>query len=181
MSLRRSHRYDRGPVEEGALGVFGDLQCGQLQKVFVDLIDLGQGHHAVGDAEKIQNAQVLLRLRLPALGRGHDEDAAVDRAHPGQHVAQESDVSWHVDQRHRAIRREGQAGEAEVDGESPLLLLGPTIGVGAGECPHQGGLAMVDMARRRQNRHGLPSAAASAETTHSSSASSIVRRSTIVP
>ena len=50
------------------------------------------------------------------------------------------------------------SGEAEVDGESPLLLLGEPVGVGAGEGPDQGRLAVVDVTGRGDDvgRHRGP-------------------------
>ncbi len=59
---------------------------------------VGDGHHRHTDAQQLEDAQVLLGLRLPALGGGHDEQGAVDRAHPGEHVADEADVAGDVDQ-----------------------------------------------------------------------------------
>ncbi len=53
----------------------------------------------------------------------------------------------------------GQArpGVAEVEGESAAVLLGPAVGVGAGERTHERRLAVVDVAGRGDDPHGLPS------------------------
>ena len=60
----------------------------------------------MADAEQLEDAQVLLALRLPALGRGDDEQAGVDAADTGEHVAQEPHVARHVDEADRR-RRDG--------------------------------------------------------------------------
>ena len=87
---------------------------------------------------------MLLGLGLPALGGVDDEQAGHDPAHAGQHVAEEADVAGHVDERDdEAV--DLRVGEAEVDGQAPGLLLGPAVGVGAGQGLDQGRLAVVDV------------------------------------
>ena len=102
-------------------------------QLVVDEVGLGQRDDAVADAEQLEDAQVLLALGLPALGGGDDEQAGVDAAHAGQHVAEEADVAGHVDEADRLARREHGVGEAEVDGEAAPLLLLEAVRVGAGE------------------------------------------------
>ena len=58
------------------------------------------------DADQLEDAQVLLALRLPALGGGDDEQAGVDAADAGEHVAQEPDVAGDVDEADRLARRQ---------------------------------------------------------------------------
>ena len=79
----------------------GDLQRGELDELVVDQVDLRQRDDAVAHAEQLEDAQVLLALRLPPLGGGDDEQAGVDAADAGQHVAQEPDVAGHVDEADR--------------------------------------------------------------------------------
>ena len=72
----------------------GDLERGQLDEVgVVEDVDLRQGDDAVADADQLEDPQVLLALRLPPLGGGDDEQAGVDAADAGQHVAQEPHVA----------------------------------------------------------------------------------------
>ena len=135
-----------GPLQERARDHVGQLQAGQLPGLGVDQAHLGEGHQTVADAQQLEDAQVLLGLGLPALGGGHYEQARLHRTHPGQHVLEKPDVAGHVDEGELAAGRERGPGEAEVDGEPPLLLLGETVGVHPGEGQDQGGLAVVDMA-----------------------------------
>ena len=100
-TARRVYADDGCAVEERAGHLLLDLEAGQLDQVGVGRPDLRQGDEAVSHAQQFQNPQVLLGLRLPALGGGHHEQACIDRAHSGQHVLDEPDVSGHVDQRQR--------------------------------------------------------------------------------
>ena len=61
----------------------------------------------------------------------------------------------------RRARRQRRPGEAEVDGQPAAALLGPAVGLHAGERAHQRGLAVVDVTggrdhvhRRRHLQHG---------------------------
>ena len=147
-------RHDRRGLEERAGDVVGHVQRGQLEPLGVDEVGLRQGDDAVADAEQLEDAQVLLALRLPTLGGGDDEQAGVDRAHPGQHVAEETNVAGHVDEADRLARREHGVGEAEVDRQPPPLLLLEPVRVRAGEGQHQRGLAVVDVPGGGHHPHG---------------------------
>ena len=96
---RRSHRHHRGAGQERAGHPLGHLQHRQLDEVgVVEHVDLGHGDHAMADADELEDPQVLFALGLPALGPGHDEQAGVDAADAGQHVAQEPHVTRDVDE-----------------------------------------------------------------------------------
>ena len=91
-------RDDRGVVEERAGDVVARRRRLQLAPLVVDEVDLGERDDAVPQPEQLEDAQVLLALRLPALGGGDDEHAGVDAADTGEHVAQEPHVAGHVDE-----------------------------------------------------------------------------------
>ena len=139
-------RHDLGLRQERAGHPVGHLQRHQIGLVRIGQAGLGEGDHAGGHAEPIEDPQVLLALRLPPLGRGDDEQAAAHRPHPRQHVLEEADVAGHVDERDLATAGQGADREPEVDGEAALLLLGEAVGIGAGERLHEGRLAMIDVA-----------------------------------
>ena len=88
----------RRVLEECALDMLGNIQPGQLGKFGVDETNLAEHDHAVGDAQQVQDRQVLGRLRLPALWCRDDEQGGVHRPDSGQHVLHESDVPGHVDE-----------------------------------------------------------------------------------
>ena len=50
-------------------------------------------------------------------------------------------------------RGQGRPGVAEVDRHAATALLGPPVGLDAGERPHEGGLAVVDVAGGRDDVH----------------------------
>ena len=94
----RAHRHDRGIGQERSAESIADLQLLQLAPFVVDQIDLGEGDDPVADPDQLEDAQVLLALRLPALRGGDHEHARIDTADTGQHVAQEPHVTGHVDE-----------------------------------------------------------------------------------
>ncbi len=98
---RHRDRHDPRIVQERLRHVVADVEHCQLAALVVDQIDLGEGDDAVADAEQFEDAEVLLRLRLPPLGRGDHEQAGVDAADTGQHVAQETHMAGDVDEADR--------------------------------------------------------------------------------
>ena len=108
---------------------------------------------AVADAEQFEDAEVLLRLRLPSLGRGDHEQAGVDAADTGQHVAQEPHVAGDVDEADPGPRRQRRVGETQIDRETAPLLLLEAIGIGAGERQHQRRLPVIDVAGSGDDSH----------------------------
>src|SRR2546421_598283 len=92
--------------------------------------------------------------RLPALVGRHHEDGGVDGADPRQHVADEPLVTRDVDDPHLPARRQLEPGEAQVDGETPTLLLLEAVRVDAGQRLDECALAVVDVTGRRNDVHG---------------------------
>ena len=113
------------------------LERGDLAPLLIHEVYLGERDHAMAHAEQLEDAQVFFTLRFPALGGGHHEQTRVDSAYPREHVAQETDVSGNVDEADAFSRGQHRVGEPEIDGETPPLLLGESIGIGAGEGEHQ--------------------------------------------
>ena len=176
----RRDRHDGCIGQEGADEVIGDVHVGQLEQLGVDQIRLGEHDDARLDAEQFENPEVLLRLRLPPLGGGHDEHTGRDTTDPGEHVAEELHVTGHVDEAEFLTGRQRRVCEAEIDGEPAALLLRQTVRVGAGECEHERRLAVVDVTRRRDDGHVTGRRAFSAAMIVVSSAGSTDRRSSIV-
>jgi len=67
------------------------------------------------------------------------------------HVADEIDVPGHVHDAHDALVGQPAGGEAQVDGQAALFLLGQRIGFAAGEQFDQGRFAVVHVARRAEH------------------------------
>ena len=98
------------------------------------------------DAEQLEDAQVLLGLRLPPLGGGDDEQAGITAPTPASMLRGSG--------RGRARRRRRPpaptAASVQAKPRSMVrprrLLLGQAVGVGAGEGQDEGRLAVVDVA-----------------------------------
>ena len=71
-------------------------------------VRLGHDGDAVADPERIEQRQVLERLRARAVVGGHDEERGVDLAGPDEHVADEAVVTRHVDEVERRRRVEAR-------------------------------------------------------------------------
>ena len=134
-----------------------DLLFGDRERLLVDEVALRERDHAAGHAEHVEDLEVLLGLRLPALVGGHDEQR---RAAPGPRPASmlRMNRSWpgHVDEPDLASARQLAPRVAEVDREAAALLLGPPVGVDAGEPHDQRRLAVVDVPGRATTPRALP-------------------------
>ena len=99
---------------------------------------------------------------------GDDEEGVLVAGDARDHVVDEAAVTWDVDEADAGAAHIG-VGEAEVDGESPAPLLGEAVGVDAGQRPHDGRLAVIDMTRERNDhvervlREAISSASGSAQ------------------
>src|SRR2546423_6198217 len=94
----------------------------------------------------------------PLVG-GHDEDGAVEGADPRQHVAEETFVARDVDDADLPAGRELEPGEAQVDGETPALLLLEAVRVDAGQGLDECALAVVDVTGGGGHGNSLPARA----------------------
>ena len=132
--------------QRGAGEPLAHVGLGERERLVVDEVALREGDHAPGDAEHVEDLQVLLGLRLPALvGRDHEQDEP-HRPDAGEHVPDEAFVAGHVDEPDLAAARERHPGVAQIDREAAALLLRPPVGVDAGEPRDQRRLAVVDVA-----------------------------------
>jgi len=125
----------------------------QVESVGVDEVALGERDDAVGDAEQVDDRQVLARLRHHAFVGGDDEEREVDAADTGEHVLDEALVAGDVDDAHFVAARQPQPGETEVDRQAARLLLFPAVGVDAGEGLDERGLSVVDVSRSADDVH----------------------------
>ncbi len=122
-----------------------------------------------GDAEQLDDAQVLAGLGHDPVVGGHHQQEEVDAGGAGHHGLDEALVPGDVDHAEVAAAGKGQLGEAQLDADAALLLLFEPVGVAAGEGLDQGGLAVVDVPggaegegaeRARPSRRGAPARAA---------------------
>jgi hypothetical protein len=94
---------------------------------------------------------MLARLRHHRLVRRDHEEDGVDPAGAGEHVADESLVTGHVDERNPHVLPL-RVREAEIDRDAPPLLLRQPVGVDPRQRAHERGLPVVDMPRRADEK-----------------------------
>ena len=145
---------DFGVFQDGPFEGFDGLHFGEFEKVVVNEVGLGEGDETPSDVEEVEDGEVLAGLGHDAFVGGDNEEGHVDAADAGEHIADEALVAGNVDDGDFLAGREGEPGEAEVDGHAPFLLLGEPIGVDAREGLDEGGLAVVHVARGADDVHG---------------------------
>ena len=140
------HGDDLGAFEAGAEQRVGDLVARGGEAVGVDEVGLGQGDEAAGQAEQVEDRQMLARLRHRRRRRRRRR-AARSRCRWRRPACCARSARGRARRRSRGRAVGGrQVGEAEVDGDAARLLLLQPVGVDAGQRAHQRGLAVVDVA-----------------------------------
>ena len=94
------------------------------------------------------------RLGHDALVGGHDEEDEMYAAYPGDHGLEKPLVARDVDDGNFPAVAQGHEGETEVDRHAPFPFLFEAVGMNAGQCFHQGALAVVDVAGRAYGEMG---------------------------
>jgi hypothetical protein len=141
----RGNPDDFRSFEPGAQQSVGDVVAEPPQAVAIDEIGLGQRHQPAPNAEQVEDREMLARLRHDAIiGRDHQQ-RVVDAGRARQHVVDELLVAGHIDEADDRLLIRLHIGEAEIDGDPACLLLLEAVGIDAGQCPHQRGLAVIDV------------------------------------
>ena len=140
-----------GSFEQG-LDLRTDLGVPRL----VDAIDLRHRHRAGGDAEQLQDCQMFARLRHHAVVGRDDEQGEVDAAGTGRHRVNKTFMPGDIDDAEHIPIGERRVGISEFDRDAACLLFLESIGVDAGQCAHQRGLAVIDMACGSDDHRGRP-------------------------
>ncbi len=97
-------------------------------------------------AHQRENVQMLVGLRHDAVVGGDDEDDHVHAMRAGDHVADKVHVARHIHYADDALVRQAAGGEAEINRQAALFLLGQCVGLTAGEKLDESGLAVVHVA-----------------------------------
>ena len=147
----RGHRQDIGAGQGRRLQDVCDLCLDLHASVGVDQVAFGQGNDAPLDAKKIDDRQMLGRLRHDAIIGGDDEQHEIDAGRAGQHIVNKAIMSRHIDKTDHLALAGRKIGKAEVDGDSTLFFFQQPVGIDTGQRAHERGLAMVDMACRPDN------------------------------
>ena len=137
---------DGSALQEGAGEQLPHLHLGQGLRLGVGEVALGEGHEPPRDPQQLADVDVLARLGHDRLVGGHDEHDGVDAVRAGEHVAHEALVAGNVDEGGHDTAAQVRMGEAEVDGDPPLLFLLQPVGIGAGEGEDERALAVIYVA-----------------------------------
>ena len=106
------------------------------------------------DPERVEQLEVLERLRVRPVVRGDDEQRRVDLARPDEHVADQPVVARHVDEVDHPPVVERQVRIPDVDRHPAPPLLGQPVRVDAGERAQERRLAVVDVPGRADDEAG---------------------------
>ena len=105
LPAHRGYREHRAAGKRGA----GEQRCRSRSTSIsargVDAVGLGQRDRAACDAEQVEDAEVLARLRHHAVVGGDHQQREVDAGRAGEHVLDEALVAGHVDEADHARRR----------------------------------------------------------------------------
>ncbi|MDA1118323.1 MAG: hypothetical protein O2979_10050 [Proteobacteria bacterium] len=143
---RRGNREDLGAAEPSTGEQRLRFAAGLGDALGRYAVDLGEHREQPRRAKPVEDLEMLARLRHRAVVGRHHQQREVDAAHARRHVAHEALVARNVDERDRIAALERQVGETQIDGHAAALFLRQAVGVLAGECAHQGSLAVVDVA-----------------------------------
>ena len=187
-AARRGRREDRRPGERRRREQGADLGLDRREARLVDQVGLRHDGEPVADPERVEEPEVLERLRVRAVVGGDHQQRGVDLARADQHVADEAVVPRHVDEVDDRPVRQRDVRVADVDRHPAPPLLGEAVGVDAGQRPEQARLAVVDVpggpddhapacVGHRPLRHRRPAPPVSPPTSAASSVGSTERRS----
>ena len=155
----------------GALHIHLTLAPGESRSIL-----FGLGYIENPQQEKFIAPGVINKTRAHAMMERYATDAQVDAARAGEHGFDEFLVTRHVHHAGTAAVGEVEPREAELDGESPPLLLRQTVGVHAGEGADQRRFSVVDVTGGADDDVLHRSLSATARTSSSYSSGRRVRR-----
>jgi hypothetical protein len=95
---------------------------------------------------------VLAGLLHRAFVGGDDQKRNIHAARARQHVFHKALVAGDIHNPGFDLAGEGEKRKPEVNGHSPRLLLGKSVGVGARECPDESGLAVIHVSCSADNK-----------------------------
>src|SRR5579863_8223244 len=111
----------------------------------IDAVDLGDHRDDFRNPYQLEDVEVLEGLRPRSIIGGDDQQHAIDRQNPGQHIGEKPLVTGDVDETEFGAVRQYRVSKTEIDRQTAALFFGQAVGVDAGQRPHQSGLAVIDM------------------------------------
>jgi hypothetical protein len=116
-------------------------------------IRFGQRDDSGGDLQKVEDGEVLARLRHHALVRGDDEQRRLNAPHACEHVLDEVAVAGHVNHADGCAIGQREPREAEVNRHLAFAFFFEAVRVDAGQRFDEGGLAVIYVAGGADNVH----------------------------
>ena len=119
----------------------------------LDEVDLARNDDDAPHVEKLQDREMLERLRHDSFAGVHDQQ---QKFHPGrarQHIVQEALVPRHVYDAALGAVVETQMGEAKIERHASRSLLLPAIGIRSGQRLDECRFSVIDMSRRSDDVH----------------------------
>jgi len=110
-------------------------------------------HRGRSQAEQLDDGQVLQGLRHGTVVGGDDDQRVMDAGDTGHHGMHEAFMARHVNEADHPAVPEITVGEAELDAHAARFFFRQSIGIDAGQRADQRGLAVIDVADRR-DYHG---------------------------
>ena len=83
----------------------GDIHARKLTIVGITQINLGESNDSVLDSDELQDTQMFFSLWLPPLVAINYQNARVDSTNSSQHIADESGMSWNINERNVVTTR----------------------------------------------------------------------------
>ena len=115
----------------------GDIHACKFAIVGITQINLRESNDSVPDTHELHDSQMFFGLRLPTFVAINYQDARVNSADAGQHVANEFGVPWHVNEGNAVAAGQLHMGKPKIDGETTFLFFNPTVRINASEAANQ--------------------------------------------
>jgi len=122
-----------------------DIVQDQGQPVLVHHIGFGDRNEPFPDSQQGADVEVLPGLGHHPLVGGDDQQEQIHAGGPGHHVLDEPFVPRNIHDPQGEAAGQPQRGEAQLDGDAPLLLLLETVRVDARQGLDQRGLPVIHM------------------------------------
>jgi hypothetical protein len=116
-------------------------------------IDLARNDDNAPHVEKLQDGEMLERLRHDSFAGVHDEQQEFHSGRARQHIVQEALVPRHIYDAALGSIVETQMGKAKIERHASPSLLLPPVGIRSSQRFDECRLSMIDVSRRSNDVH----------------------------
>ena len=153
---RGAGAHQRSGLEKRSLNQLAHFFFNQIDPTGFREVALREDQDAGGQIEHPENVEVFSGLAVDRVIRGDDEEGQIHPGGSSQHVANESFVTWDIDDA-KSVGADDEFGEAQFDRDAPFFFFGKSVGVDAREGSNKRRLAVIDVSGGSQDevgRHG---------------------------